>query len=131
MSGLEKEYAEKLAASASGIRNPAIKAVMKAVSTDSLKHSTLYTTLLEFMEPGRTMLADEEADRIRGEIERHIGMEDKMISEVREILEKEKLIKAEKFILEMILRDEVLHHALLKRVHGILVEGETLSESDL
>lgn len=131
LSSLEKEYAEKLSSSASSVRNPAIKAVMKAVSTDSLKHSALYATLLEFMEPGRAMLTDEEADRIREEIERHIETEGRMIEEVKEILENEDLSKAEKFILEMILRDEVLHHALLKRVHEILVSRETLTESDL
>ena len=131
LSSLEKEYAEKLSSSASSVRNPAIKAVMKAVSTDSLKHSALYATLLEFMEPRRAMLTDEEADRIREEIERHIETEGKMIEEVKEILKNEDLSKAEKFILEMILRDEVLHHALLKRVHEILVSRETLTESDL
>jgi len=130
MSVVEEEYSKRLAGLADETRNPAIKAVMLAVSTDSLKHSRLYRTLGELLSPSLPLIPEEQAERIAEEIKHHIETEAEMIRRVEELL-KEDLSRAERFILELILRDEKLHHAALRRIHEILVKRETLTESAL
>ncbi len=52
-----------------------------------------------------------------------------MIRVVSNVLKEGVEDKAVKFLLEAILKDEVYHHALLKRVHEMIVKRETLTES--
>ncbi|MET1128464.1 MAG: ferritin-like domain-containing protein [Thermoproteota archaeon] len=131
MSNLELDYSLKLASSASGMANAVVKAVMYAVSKDSEKHSLLYKVVEEMLRsPGR-MLSEEESRKILEEIERHIRTEEEMLKKVMLMLEKSNLNKATRFILELILRDEALHHAMLRRVYEMIVKRETLTESDL
>jgi polyhydroxyalkanoate synthesis regulator phasin len=131
MSKLELDYSLKLGNSASGTDNAVIKAVMYAVSKDSEKHSHLYRVIEEMLvSPGR-MISEEESRRILEEIERHIRTEEEMLKKVMRMLDKSDLDRATRFILELILRDEALHHAMLRRLYEMIVKRETFTESDL
>ncbi len=127
----EKDYSSRLASSAKDLPNPVVRAVILAVSRDSEKHFLLYQTLLEMASGPSTLLTEEEADRIAAEIERHIKTEAEMIARVEEILEKGELDKASRFILELILRDERVHHAMLRRLHEVVVRRESFTETDM
>ena len=131
LSEIEMKYAHKLAAAAAGTGNNVVRAVMHAVSKDSEKHALLYKVLLDIhAKPGR-MLTEEESQRILREIEEHIRTEEEMLRRVRQLLKRDDLDKPTKFILELILRDEGLHHAMLLAIHKMIIEHETLTESDL
>ena len=125
------KYSHKLAAVAADTGNNVVRAVMHAVSKDSEKHSLLYKVLIDLQaSPGR-MLSEEESQRILKEIEDHIRTEEEMLRRVSNLLKREDLDKPTRFILELILRDEGLHHAMLLAIHKMIVEHETLTETDL
>jgi rubrerythrin len=131
MSKLEKEYSRKLAESAKDVKNPVVRVVMVAVAQDSLKHSMIYDAMTELLKGERPLIGEVELDRIAGEIEYHIRTEEEMIRYLKETLEKGVDNKAIKFFLETLLRDELYHHALLKKVLEMIVRREAFTESDL
>jgi len=131
MSKLEKEYSKKLAESAKDVKNPVVRVVMVAVAQDSLKHSMIYDVMTELLKGERPLIGEVELDRIVGEIEYHIRTEEEMIRYLKETLEKGVDNKAIKFFLETLLRDELYHHALLKKVLEMIVRREAFTESDL
>ena len=129
-SDLEKIYADKLRNLTESIENPVIKSILEGVSKDSVKHSLLYKTLLE-MEKGYSKLIDEtDCNIIAEEIDEHIRIESEMIRTVESLIS-DVDDKAMKFILEYILNDEHIHHAMLVRVKEMIIKRETLSKSDL
>ncbi len=131
MSKLEKEYSKKLAESAKDVKNPVVKVVMTAVAQDSLKHSMIYDAMTELLKGERPLIGEVELDRIASEIEYHIRTEEQMIRYLKETLERGVENKAIKFFLETLLRDELYHHALLKKVLEMIVRREAFTESDL
>ncbi len=131
MSKLEKEYSKKLAESAKDVKNPVVKVVMTAVAQDSLKHSMIYDAMTELLKGERPLIGEVELDRIASEIEYHIRTEEQMIRYLKETLERGVENKAIKFLLETLLRDELYHHALLKKVLEMIVRREAFTESDL
>jgi rubrerythrin len=63
-------------------------------------------------------------------LETHIKLENEAIETYKELLsslEDEK----ERLIIKYILNDEIRHHSLLKRIHKMIVEKETITEQDL
>jgi len=131
MSNLEKDYSKKLSDSAKDVKNPVVKIIMKSVAQDSLKHSLIYEALVEMLSGERPMLGEAEAEKIASEIEYHIKTEEEMIRFLNNALKQDIKDKSLKFLLESLLRDEIYHHALLKRVHEMIVKKETFTESDL
>lgn len=131
MSKLEREYSRKLADSAKNVRNLVVRIVMNAVAQDSIKHSMIYEAITELLKEERPMISENELNAIAGEIEYHIKTEEHMIKYLKEVLERGVKNKAIKFFLEVLLRDELYHHALLKQVHEMIIRRETFTESDL
>ena len=130
MKELEKKYAGNLHSFAETVKNPIVAAIMSAVAQDSYKHSLLYETISKILEGKAPFISQMEMVEIADEIERHIKTEELMIKKVENTL-KDVENKAVKFILESILKDERYHHALLKRVHEMIVKRETMDESIL
>jgi rubrerythrin len=128
----EKEYAKALEETASKSKNVMLKTIMKAVSLDSMKHALLYEALVELLE-NPALITEEENRTILGEIERHIGEEAEAVEELERLLEDERIRNEPpaRFIVEMLLRDELFHHSLLRRLHQAVIEPRTFKESDL
>jgi len=83
------------------------------------------------MEKGYSKLIDEaDYNIIAGEINEHIETESEMIKTVEDLLSNVD-DRAMKFILEYILKDEHIYHAVLVRVKEMMIKRETLSESEL
>lgn len=131
VSKLEREYSKRLADSAKNVKNLVVRIVMNAVAQDSLKHSMMYEAMTELLKEERPMISEDELNTIASEIEYHIKTEEDMIKYLKEVLEKGVKNKAVKFFLEVLLRDELYHHALLKQVHEMIIRRETFTESDL
>jgi len=126
---IENEIVESLEKSLDGIKNPAVKAVLKGVSLDSVKHAELYSSAITLLTSTSTALKQEDLDAQRALVEKHIAVEAKLIGELQKVIPE---IKNEKvvFLLKAILEDEVRHHMMLKKVLEIIVHGETITEDD-
>ena len=128
----ERQYAKALEETASKSSNAMLRTIMRAVSLDSQKHALLYEALAELLE-NPALVTEEENRAVIEEIERHIREEEEAVRELEKLLEDER-IKREppaRFIVEMMLRDERFHHALLRRLHQAVIEPRTFTEPDL
>ncbi len=126
---VEKEIVESLEKALEGMKNPAVKGVLKGVSLDSVKHAELYTSAITLLTQASTALKQEDLDKQKALIEKHIQIEAKLIKKLQTMIPE---IKNEKvvFLLKAILEDEVRHHAMLKMTLEIIVHGETITEDD-
>jgi rubrerythrin len=126
---VENEIVSSLEKALVGMKNPAVKGVLKGVSLDSVKHAELYSAALTLLTQASTALNQGNLDEQRELIKKHIEIEAKLIKVLKEKIpkiENEKVV----FLLKAILEDEVRHHAMLKMVLEIIVHGETITEAD-
>jgi rubrerythrin len=126
---VEKEIVQSLEKPLAGMKNPAVKGVLKGVSLDSVKHAELYTAAITLLTSTSTALAQEDLDQHKALIQKHIDIEAALIKKLKEKIPE---IKNEKvvFLLKAILEDEIKHHAMLKMVQEIIIKGETITEDD-
>lgn len=126
---IENKIVDSLDMSLGEIGNPAVKGVLKGISLDSVKHAEMYTSAINLLTSIPQALTQEQLDKQRELVEKHIRMEAELIEKIGKVLssiENEKV----KLLLNAILMDEKRHHQLLKEVLEILVRGETITEED-
>ncbi len=126
---VEKEIVESLEKALVGMKNPAVKGVLKGVSLDSVKHAELYTSAITLLTNASTALTQADLDQQKALIQKHIDIEAKLIKVLKEKIpniQNQKVV----FLLKAILEDEIRHHAMLKMVLEIIVHGETITEDD-
>ena len=127
---VENEIVDSLEKALVGMKNPAVMGVLKGVSLDSVKHADLYTSALTLLSnSASTALAQEDLDKQRALVEKHIALEAELIKVLKEKIPKIENTKVV-FLLNAILEDECRHHAMLKKVLDIIVLGETITEDD-
>jgi rubrerythrin len=126
---VEKEIVDSLEKALIGMKNPAVKGVLKGVSLDSVKHAELYTSAITLLTETSTALAQSDLDQHRALIQKHIDIEAALIKVLKQKIPEIKNEKAV-FLLKAILEDEIRHHAMLKMVLEIVVKGETITEDD-
>lgn len=126
---LEERIVEAAQTTVKDMENVMVRELILGIAMDSNKHSSLLNALVASF--GSTPLISEEiTDQLRTNLEDHIQLEQEAIDSYKEIwkqLEDEK----EKIIIKTILNDEIRHHSLLKKIHKMIVEKETLTEQDL
>jgi len=126
---IENEIVDSINGALGEIGNPAVKGVLKGISLDSVKHAEMYDAAVMLLTSVSRALSQEHLDKQRDVVEKHIRMERELIEKISDVIptiENEKV----KLLLNAILLDEKRHHALLKKVLGILVRGETITEED-
>jgi len=126
---IENEIVDSINGALGEIGNPAVKGVLKGISLDSVKHAEMYDAAVKLLTSVSQALSQEHLDKQRDVVEKHICMERELIEKISDVMptiENEKV----KLLLNAILLDEKRHHALLKKVLGILVRGETITEED-
>lgn len=111
------------------IKNPPVKAVLKGISLDSVKHAELYAAAVRLLTETSTALSQENLDAQRALVEKHIEMEAELIKKLENMMPQIQNNKV-KFLLNSIFMDEKRHHAMLKTVLEIIVRGETITEDD-
>jgi hypothetical protein len=126
---IENKIVESLNESLPEIGNLSVKGVLKGVSLDSVKHSEMYTAAVALLTTVSKALTQDNLDKQKNLVEKHIQMEAELIQKIGKELPKVKNNKV-KLLLEAILADEKRHHILLKNVLEILVKGETITEAD-
>ncbi|MGC9210379.1 MAG: hypothetical protein ACP5FT_03860 [Acidilobus sp.] len=128
----ELEYANLLNNTSSRSQNPVVRLVIDAVSQDSIKHSKIYETMAALiMNPG--LIDEAESAGVLNDIEKHISMEAESLKEL-ERLKSEEIIKRDaalSFLIDMLLRDESFHHAVLRQLYNALIKNITLTEQDI
>ena len=126
---VENEIVTSLEKAIVDMKNPAVKGVLKGVSLDSVKHAELYTAAITLLTQSSTALNQGKLDVQRELVKKHIEIEAKLIRVLNTMIpsiENEKVV----FLLKAILNDEIRHHAMLKMVLEIIVQGETITEAD-
>lgn len=126
---VENKIVESLNKSLLEIENPTVKGVLKGISLDSVKHAEMYASAVTLMTTVSKALTQENLDKQKDLVERHIQTEAELIKRISETLPSVKDRKV-MLLLTAILEDEKRHHGLLKQVLEILVKGETITEED-
>ena len=126
---VENKIVDSLNKSLPEIDNPTVKGVLKGVSLDSVKHAEMYASAVRLMTTVSKALTQENLDKQKDLVERHIQMEADLIKKISKVLPTVKDNKV-KLLLKAILEDEKRHHGLLKQILEILVKGETITEAD-
>jgi len=125
---LEESIVKSINQALKMIKNPVVKGVLKGISLDSLKHSEIYKAAIKVASVAPA-LSQEEFDRLKEVVKKHIEDEEKVIERVEGAVEKTKNEKV-KFLLESITLDEKRHHELLNKIMDVVVRGETITEAD-
>jgi len=125
----ENSIVQSVTDSVDAIENLAVKSALKGISLDSMKHADMYLSAIALLDKRRPPVDQEQFDKQRDLVSRHILMEEKVIEKIEEMMPK---LKNEKisFLLRAILTDEKRHHKLLKKLHEFLVRGETITDED-
>jgi rubrerythrin len=126
---VENKIVDSLNKSLPDIGNPAVKGVLKSISLDSVKHADMYGSAVTLLTMVSKALTQENLDKQKDLVEKHIQMELELIQKIGKELPNVKDKKVA-LLLEAILSDEKRHHELLKKVLEILVRGETITEAD-
>ena len=79
---IEKKIVESINKALVGIKNPPVKGVLKGISLDSVKHAELYEAAYTLLTQTSTALAQEDLDKQRGIVEKHIQMEADLIEKI-------------------------------------------------
>jgi rubrerythrin len=126
---VEREIVDSLNKGIADTVNPAVRETLKGISFDSMKHAEMYSAALELLTKVPQAITQNQLERQRKLIEKHIKMEANLIRRISEELPSVRDEKI-KLLLNAILNDERRHHELLKKVLEILVKGETITEED-
>jgi len=125
---LEEEIVKSMNQALKALTNPVVKGVLKGISLDSMKHAEIYKAAVEVASVPPA-LTDEEFDRLKEIVKKHIEYEERAMERLNYIIEKTRNEKV-KFLLESIASDEKRHHDLLNKIMSIVVRGETITEVD-
>jgi rubrerythrin len=126
---IENEIVSSLNKGVADMKNPAVKAVLKGISLDSVKHAELYGAAVKLLTDVSTALSQENLDAQRALVEKHIQMEAELIRKLEKMMPAIENGKI-KFLLTSIFMDEKRHHALLKSVLETIVRAETITEEE-
>jgi rubrerythrin len=126
---IENEIVDSLNKGVADIKNPPVKAVLKGISLDSVKHAELYAAAVRLLTDVSTALSQENLDAQRALVEKHIEMEAELIKKLEKMMPTIENVKI-KFLLNSIFMDEKRHHALLKAVLETIVQPETITEDE-
>jgi rubrerythrin len=126
---IEKTIVDSVAKGLIDINNAAVKGVLKGISLDSTKHAEMYSSAINLLTSVSQALTEENLDKQRELVEKHIQLEEEIIKKLREVIPSVQNKKV-KLLLDAILSDELRHHDLLKKVLDILVRGETITDNE-
>ncbi len=129
MAEMEEEYALRYDVDVAGLGNVAIAGLIKGVALDSEKHAGLYRATADILK-GPLAVTDVEYDKLESSLKRHIEVEEKMIEEVKALLEGEGDDRVG-FLLEEIYADEVRHHRFLSNLLEAVVKRDAIFEEDV
>jgi rubrerythrin len=108
-------------------KNTVIQLLLDQLALDSVKHEHMLRAVLKLLETPSTEQFKCEGEQFRKAIEKHVEVEREMLEGFEKIVDKTE-DKRVKFILQDIISDEKKHHAIMKRVHDLVCEGERVKD---
>ena len=126
---IENEIVRSLNKGVEDIKNVPVKAVLKGISLDSVKHAELYAAAVRLVSETSTALTQEHLDAQQALVEKHIEMEAELIKKLEDMMPTIENPKV-KFLLNSIFMDEKRHHAMLKAILESIVRAETITEDE-
>ena len=127
---LENKIVEKATDSVKNVKNILIRELILGIAMDSKKHFSMLNALIAMHTKSTPLIEEDLTDELEKNLQEHIALEQQAIDTYQQ-LSKEEFGESEKIIIKAILNDELRHHSLLKKIHKMIVEKETLTEQDL
>ena len=103
-------------------KNPLIKNIMTTINSDSARHRSVQQLIIDSLEKEHLTLSINDLEDVWTMIEKHIALEQQMVSLVKEVLETikgKKALMVQQYFLEYLLADEQKHEAMLDKLHTI------------
>ena len=123
----EKKAVRLLQSSMKKTDNAVIQLMLSKLALDSTKHEKMLRAILQLLESSPGEQFRYEGEEFRSVIEEHVEIERKMLEDFERIVDKTEDNRI-KFILQDIISDEKRHHAIMKRVHELMCEGEKVQD---
>lgn len=126
---LENHIVKSVSTGLEEIDNEAVASALRGISLDSLKHAEMYRSAIALLSMSSAALNEDQLGVQKSVIERHVRMEEAVITELEKKLpgvENPKVV----LLLKAVLVDERRHHRLLQNMLEILVKGETVTGGD-
>jgi len=123
----EQEAAKLLYESTKKTNNTVISLFLYQLALDSEKHEHMLKAILSLMDSPSSVLTFGESEEFRKTIQKHQEMEHEMLENFKKIVDLTE-DKRVRFILQNIISDEKRHHAIIKRVHQLVSEGEKIKD---
>ncbi len=127
---LEDKIVKKATDSVKNVKNLLIKELIQGIAMDSKKHASMLNALVAMHTKSTPLIQEDITDELEKNLKEHIALEQEAINTYQELYKKD-FGESEKMIVKAILNDELRHHALLKKIHKMIVEKESLTEQDL
>ncbi len=127
---LEDRIVKKANDSVQNLKNLLIRELILGIAMDSKKHASMLNALVAIHTKATPLIQEDITDKLEKNLKEHISLEQHAIDTYRELYKMD-FGESEKVIVKAILNDELRHHALLKKIHKMIVEKETLTEQDL
>ena len=128
--GLEDKIVKKATESVRNVKNLLIRELIEGIAMDSKKHASMLNALVAMHTKSTPLIQEDLTDELQKNLKEHIALEQEAIDTYQELYKKD-FEESEKLIVKAILNDELRHHTLLKKIHKMIVEKETLTEQDL
>jgi rubrerythrin len=123
----EREAVRLLHDSMEKTNNPVIRLLLYQLALDSAKHEHMLKAASKLLETPSEDQFKWEGEQFRQAIEKHVEIEREMLDGFKKIVDKTE-DKRVRFILQDIISDEKKHHAIMKRVHELVCEGEKVKD---
>lgn len=123
----EQEAAKLLYESTKKTNNTVISLFLYQLALDSEKHEHMLKAILSLTDSPSSVLTFGESEEFRKTIQKHQEMEHEMLENFKKIVDLTE-DKRVRFILQNIISDEKRHHAIIKRVHQLVSEGEKIKD---
>jgi rubrerythrin len=125
----EKKAVRLLQSSMKKTDNAVIQLMLSKLALDSTKHERMLRAILQLLESSPGEQFRYEGEEFRSVIEEHVEIERKMLEDFERIVDKTEDNRI-RFILQDIISDEKRHHAIMKRVHELMCEGEKVQDQN-
>ena len=123
----EKKAVKLLHDSMKKTNNTVIQLMFYQLALDSTKHENMLRAILQLLESSSKEQFKCEGEEFSKAIEKHVEVERKMLENFERIVDKTEDNRI-RFILQDIISDERKHHAIMKRVHELICEGEKVQD---
>lgn len=127
---LEDRIVKKASDSVQNLKNLLIRELILGIAMDSKKHASMLNALVAIHTKATPLIQEDITDKLEKNLKEHISLEQQAIDTYQELYKMD-FGESEKVIVKAILDDELRHHALLMKIHKMVVEKETLTEQDL